>query len=281
MRNREGLASGGGATRTVLPFTLRTRLMSIPVVVITGALTGIGRAAAEAYARAGANLVVSGRDQDAGVELAAELRELGAQAEFVVADVRRNEDMANLVERTVGLFGRLDIAVNNAGTAGTPGPVTDITNEAYAATFDTNVLGTLLSMKHEFRAMLPRRSGSIINVGSTYGLMGFPESSLYVGSKHAVVGITRAAALEGAAYGIRVNAIAPGFTRTALYEKFTGSDDVRKAIDAALPMHRAGTPQEIAEAIVYIGSDKASYLTGQAIVLDGGLMAGWPVLPAG
>lgn len=255
--------------------------MSIPVVVITGALTGIGRAAAVAFAREGANLVVSGRDQDAGVELVAELCELGAQAEFVAADVRRDGDLGNLVERTVGRFGRLDVAVNNAGTAGIPGPIMDITNEAYAATFDTNVLGTLLSMKHEFRAMRPQHSGSIVNVSSTYGLMGFSESTLYVGSKHAVVGITKAAALEGAAHGIRVNAIAPGFTRTALYEKFTGSEDVRKAVDAVLPMRRAGTPQEIAEAILYIGSDKASYLTGQTIVVDGGLMAGWPVLPAG
>lgn len=255
--------------------------MPTPVVLITGALTGIGRAAAAAYARERANLIVSGRHQDVGVELAAELSESGAQAEFVLADVRRDEDLENLIERTLERFGRLDIAVNNAGTAGISGPVVDVTNEAYSATFDTNVLGTLLSMKHEFRAMRPRHSGSIINVSSTYGLMGFPESTLYVGSKHAVVGITKAAALEGAAHGIRVNAIAPGFTRTALYETFTRSDDVRKAVDAVLPMRRAGTPQEIAEAILYLGSDKASYLTGQTVVVDGGLMAGWPVLPVG
>jgi NAD(P)-dependent dehydrogenase (short-subunit alcohol dehydrogenase family) len=255
--------------------------MATLVVLVTGALTGIGRAVAGTYAREGANLVVSGRHEDVGVELADELGKLGAQVEFVRADVRRDEDMNNLIARTIERFGRLHVAVNNAGTAGTPGPVTDVTDESYAATFDTNVLGTLLSMKHEFRAMRQQGGGSIINVSSTYGLMGFPDSALYVGSKHAVIGITKAAALEGAPHGIRVNAIAPGFTQTALYERFTASDDVRKAVNSVLPMHRAGTPEEIAEAILFIGSDKASYLTGQTIVLDGGLMAGWPVLPTG
>ncbi|GLX02073.1 SDR family oxidoreductase [Microtetraspora sp. NBRC 16547] len=202
-------------------------------------------------------------------------------AVFVRADVRSDEDVTNLIDRTVDRFSRLDIAFNNAGTEGTPGPVTEVTDESYAATFDTNVLGTLLSMKHEFRVMRPQGGGSIINVSSTFGLMGYPNSALYVGSKHAVIGITKAAALEGAAHGIRVNAIAPGFTQTAMYERFTASDDVREAVNSALPMHRPGTPEEIAAAVLYIGSDKASYLTGQTIILDGGLTAGWPLLSTG
>ncbi|WP_067135674.1 SDR family NAD(P)-dependent oxidoreductase [Microtetraspora malaysiensis] len=255
--------------------------MSTPVVLVTGALTGIGRAVAVAYAREGANLVVSGRHEDVGVELADELGKLGAQVAFVRADVRSNEDMTNLIDRTVERFSHLDIAFNNAGTEGAPGPVTDVTDESYAATFDTNVLGTLLSMKHEFRAMRPQGGGSIINVSSTYGLMGYPNSALYVGSKHAVIGITKAAALEGAAHGIRVNAIAPGFTQTGMYERFTAGDDVREAVNSVLPMHRPGTPEEIAAAVLYIGSDKASYLTGQTIVLDGGLTAGWPLFSTG
>ena len=250
--------------------------MATPVVLVTGALSGIGRAVAVAYAREGAELVVSGRQDDIGAELAAEL---GSRAIYVRADVRRDEEMRDLVDRAVERFGRLDVAFNAAGTAGTPGPVTEITEAAYAAVFDTNVLGTLLSVKHEFRAMRARGGGSIINVSSTYGLMGFPEATLYVGSKHAVIGITRAAALEGAAHGIRVNAIAPGFTRTALYERFTGSQDTRGAVDSVLPMHRPGTPEEIAEAVLFVGSEKASYLTGQTITLDGGLTAGWPVFP--
>jgi len=254
--------------------------MATPVVLITGALTGIGRATAVAYARQGANLIVSGRHDDAGADLAKELNNLGAEAEFVRADVRHDQDVASLIDRTLERFGRLDVAFNNAGTEGTPGPVTGITADSYAATFDTNVLGTLLSIKHEFRAMKPQGGGAIINVSSTYGLIGFPDSALYVGSKHAVIGITKAAALEGAPHGIRVNVIAPGFTRTAMYERVTGSDAVRDAVNSVLPLHRAGTPEEIAEAVLYAGSDKASYLTGQTITLDGGLMAGWPLFPA-
>jgi len=254
--------------------------MAAPVVLITGALTGIGRATALAYARESASLVISGRHPDAGTELAKELNDLGAQAEFVRADVRHDQDMENLIDRTLERFGRLDVALNNAGTEGAPGPVTGITAESYAATFDTNVLGTLLSIKYEFRAMKPQGSGSIINVSSTYGLMGFPDSALYVGSKHAIVGITKAAALEGAPHGIRVNAIAPGFTQTAMYERVTGSDAIRGAVNSVLPLHRAGTPEEIAEAVRYAGSPRSSYLTGQTITLDGGLMAGWPLFPA-
>ena len=251
-----------------------------PVVLITGALTGIGRATALTYARQGASLAVSGRHPEAGAELAKELTELGAEAEFVRADVRHDDELENLVDRTLERFGRLDIAFNSAGTEGSPGPVTGITGDSYAATFDTNVLGTLLSLKHEFRAMTAQGSGSIINVSSTYGQMGFPASALYVGSKHAIIGITKTAALEGAPHGIRVNAIAPGFTQTAMYERVTGSADVRAAVNSVLPLHRAGTPEEIAAAVLYIGSGQASYLTGQTITLDGGLMAGWPLFPA-
>ncbi|MEU6520572.1 glucose 1-dehydrogenase [Streptomyces sp. NPDC046978] len=254
--------------------------MSDPVVLITGALTGIGRATALAYARQGANLVVSGRHQEVGEQFARELSDLGAPAEFVRADVRFEADVKNLVDRAVARFGRIDVAVNNAGTAGTPGPVAYVTDDDYHATFDTNVKGTLLCLKHEFRVMRKQGGGSIVNVSSVYGLMGYPEATLYVGSKHAVVGFTKAAALEGAAHGIRVNAIAPGFTRTALYEQFTGDDSAREAVDSVLPMHRAGTPEEIAEALQYLGSDKASYLNGHVLTVDGGLMAGGPLLPS-
>ncbi|MGW5256367.1 SDR family NAD(P)-dependent oxidoreductase [Streptomyces sp. NPDC004012] len=253
--------------------------MPAPVVLITGALTGIGRATALAYARQGANLVVSGRHQDVGEQLARELGDLGAQAEFVRADVRSDADVENLADRAVDRFGRLDVAFNNAGTEGTPGPVTEVTDESYQATFDTNVKGTLLCLKHEFRVMREQGGGSIVNVSSTFGLMGYPGATLYVGSKHAVTGITKAAALEGAAHGIRVNAVAPGYTRTAMYERFTGDDTARDAVDSVLPLHRAGTPDEIAEAVQYLGSEKASYITGHVLTVDGGLMAGGPLLP--
>jgi len=158
--------------------------MSNQVVLITGALTGIGRATAVAFAETGADVVISGRHADEGQKLAAELRTLGASAEFVQADVRRESDVRNLVDPTVSRFGRLDAAVNNAGTEGKPGTFTDQTAETYAATFDTNVLGTLLSMKYELRVMLPQKHGSIINVSSTYGRSGAPGAVLYVGSKN-------------------------------------------------------------------------------------------------
>src|SRR5467141_3417504 len=184
--------------------------MSSPVVLITGALTGIGRAAAVIFAQEGARIVVSGRRDKQGQELVAELQGLGAEAIFVRSDVRKDEDVRNLVDQTVKRFGRLDIAVNNAGTEGSPGLLTDQTAESYAATFDTNVLGTLLSMKHELRVMLPQGSGSIVNVSSTYGHTGAAGASVYAASKHAVEGLTKSAALEAASSGVRVNMVAPG-----------------------------------------------------------------------
>src|SRR6202011_1315060 len=164
---------------TAVTLNLRRNVMKNPVVLITGALTGIGRAAAIIFAREGAQIVVSGRRDKQGQELVAELQGLGAEAIFVRTDVRKDEDVRNLVDQTVKRFGRLDVAVNNAGTEGTPGPVTEQTGETYAATFDTNVLGTLLSMKHELRVMLPQESGSIVNVSSAYGSVGAAGASVY------------------------------------------------------------------------------------------------------
>src|SRR5580704_9935508 len=190
--------------------------MSNPVVLITGALTGIGRATALAFANEGARIVVSGRRDDAGQALVTELRAIGAEAEFIRADIRHESDVQNLVDKTVARFGRLDVAVNNAGTEGKPGPLTAQTAESYAATFDTNVLGTVLSLKHELRVMQAQGHGSIINLSSTMGHKGAPGASMYVASKHAVEGLTKAAALEGAAFGVRVNAVAPGPVETEI-----------------------------------------------------------------
>src|SRR5580704_2365705 len=174
--------------------------MNTQVVLITGALTGIGRAAAIAFAQDGARVVVSGRRDKEGQELAGGLKGLGAEAIFVPTDVRNEDAVRDLVDRTVASFGRIDVAVNCAGTEGKPGPVTEQTAETYAATFDTNVLGTLLSMKHEMRVMLARGSGSIVNVSSTYGRTGAAGASIYAASKHAVEGLTKSAALEAAAF---------------------------------------------------------------------------------
>jgi NAD(P)-dependent dehydrogenase (short-subunit alcohol dehydrogenase family) len=247
--------------------------MSKPVVLITGALTGIGRATAFAFAQEGARVVVSGRRDDAGEALAIELRATGAEVEFIRADVRHENDVQNLVDKTVARFGRLDVAVNNAGTEGKPGPVTEQTAESYAATFDTNVLGVVLSMKHELRVMQAQGSGSIVNLSSTAGQRGVAGASLYTASKHAVEGLTKSAALEGAAFGVRVNAIAPGPIETAMLDRFTGNADRKAGLVAGVPLKRAGRPEEIADAIVFVASAKASFITGQVIAVNGGKTA--------
>ena len=247
--------------------------MSHPVVLITGALTGIGRATALAFAREGARIVVSGRRDDEGRKLAAELQKLGAEAEFMRSDVRHEEDVRNLIDKTVSLFGRLDVAVNCAGTEGTPGPVTEQSAETYAATFDTNVLGTLLSMKHEMRVMLAQGSGSIVNMSSTYGRRGAAGASLYSASKHAVEGLTKSAALEAAPSGVRVNMVAPGPIDTGMLKRFTGTDEKKAGLTATVALKRLGRPEEVAQTIVFLASDKASFITGASYAVDGGKSA--------
>src|SRR6266581_2667752 len=221
--------------------------MKNKVILITGALTGIGRATAIAFSREGAHVVVCGRHDDAGNALVTELRAVGAEAEYIHADVRHEDDVKGLVDRTIKRFGRLDVAVNNAGTEGKPGPVTEQTAETYAAAFDTNVLGTVLSMKHELRAMQGQRHGSIINLSSTMG--------------------------HKAAPGVRVNAVAPGPIETGMLNRFTGSDERKAGLIAGVPLKRAGEPEEIAKSIVFLSSDRASFITGATIAVDGGKTA--------
>jgi NAD(P)-dependent dehydrogenase (short-subunit alcohol dehydrogenase family) len=247
--------------------------MSSPVVLITGALTGIGRATAVIFAREGARVVVSGRREQEGKKLEKELRELGAEVEFVKTDVRHDDDIRTLIDKTVARFGRLDIAVNNAGTEGLRGLVTEQTAESYAATFDTNVLGVLLSMKHELRVMLPQGSGSIVNISSTYGSVGAAGASVYVASKHAVEGLTKSAALEVAGTGVRVNVIAVGTTDTGMLTRFTNTDENKAALVSTVPLKRLATPEEIGHVIAFVASANASYMTGSSIPVDGGKLA--------
>jgi NAD(P)-dependent dehydrogenase (short-subunit alcohol dehydrogenase family) len=245
--------------------------MDKPVVLITGALTGIGRATAVAFAKKGAKaIVVAGRRDDAGKALADELRARGSEADFIHADVRNEDEVRALVSETVARFGRLDVAVNNAGTEGQVGPITEQTAETYAATFDTNVLGVILSMKHEVRAMQGQGSGSIVNISSTYGHEGAAGASVYVGSKHAVEGITKSVALEIAASGIRVNGVAPGPTDTGMLTRFTGTPENKAALVTGVPMARLGLSEEVADGVVFISSDEAAFITGHILNVDGG-----------
>ena len=248
--------------------------MSTPTVLITGALTGIGRATALAFAREGANVVVSGGREEAGQQLAAELRALGVKAEFLRADVTDEAQVQSLVSQTVERFGRLDIAVNNAGVEGELGPIAGQTAANYRATFDTNVLGTLLGLKHQIPVMLKQGGGSIINLSSIAGQVGMAGASVYVASKHAVEGLTKSAALEVAAAGVRVNAVAPGPVETAMLTRFTGgSEEAKAGLFGMMPAKRGAQPEEIAQTIVFLASDKARFLTGQCIAVDGGYTA--------
>ena len=245
-----------------------------PVVLITGALTGIGRATAVAFAKEGASIVASGRREAEGKALEAELRSLGAEAAFIRADVRHDDEVRILVDQTVARFGRIDSAVNAAGTEGQQGPLIDQSSESYAATFDTNVLGTLLSLKHELRVMQAQGHGSIINISSTYGHEGAAGAAVYAASKHAVEGLTKSAALEGARSGVRVNAVAPGPTETGMLNRFTGTAERKAALAKTVPLGRVGEPGEIARAAVFLASEKASFITGQILTADGGKTAG-------
>jgi NAD(P)-dependent dehydrogenase (short-subunit alcohol dehydrogenase family) len=247
--------------------------MNIQVVLITGGLTGIGRATALAFAKEGAQVVVSGRRDEEGHSVVSEIRKAGAEAEFIRADVRREEDVRNLIDKTVERFGRLDVAVNTAGTEGVAGPVTEQTADSYAATFDTNVLGTLLSMKHELRVMLPQKHGCIVNISSTYGHTGALGASVYSASKHAVEGLTKSAALEAAEMGVRVNAVAPGPIETPMLDRIANTDERKAGVVSNVPLKRVGKPEEVAQAIVFVSSDKASFITGVSYLVDGGKTA--------
>lgn len=248
--------------------------MNHPVVLITGALTGIGRATAVAFAKEGARLVVSGRREEAGQTLAGELRALGAEAEFLRADVRFETEVRSLIEQTIARFGRIDMAINNAGIEGQIAPIVDQSIDNYETTFATNVLGTLLSIKYEMSAMLPQGAGSIVNLSSIAGQVGMAGASVYVASKHAVEGLTKTAALEGAAFGVRVNAVAPGPVATEMFERFVSSNGEAKArLLSTIPAKRAASTEEIAQTIMFLASDKANYLTGQCLAVDGGYTA--------
>lgn len=240
-------------------------------VLITGALAGIGRATAFAFAQEGANIVISGRKNEIGESLAKELRTSGVDAVFIRADVRYEEEVKSLIDNTIKRFGHLDVAVNNAGTEGLPVSIIDETLENYHVTFDTNVLGVFLCLKYELKVMMEQGSGCVINLSSIAGHTGVPGASIYCATKHAVEGFTKVAALEAAAANVRVNAVAPGPISTDMFERFTGTEENKAAFLEMVPLKRAGLPEEVAHTIVFLASDKASYITGKVLGIDGGM----------
>jgi NAD(P)-dependent dehydrogenase (short-subunit alcohol dehydrogenase family) len=245
-------------------------------VLITGGTSGIGKATALAFAKEGANVVVSGRRVTEGEQVAQEITSTGGSALFVQADVAREEDIIALVGKTTETFGGLDIAFNNAGVEGKFGPLTtEQTVEHYDYVCDINIRGVLLSMKHEIAAMLRSGGGAIVNNASIGGHIGFQGSSVYVASKWAVLGLTKTAALEFARQGVRVNSISPGTVQTEMFDRAFGEGETerKKTLATQNPIGRIGTPEEIASAVLWLSSPGAAFTTGQDIIVDGGYTA--------
>ena len=244
------------------------------VAIVTGASAGIGRATALALAAEGATVVVADVDDVRGQQVATELTDKGASALFIHTDVTDDAQVAGLVAKTVEAFGGLDLAVNNAGIEGTPAITHECTPENWNRTLAVNLTGVWSCMRHEIPRMLERGGGSIVNLASVAGLVGFASIPAYTASKHGIVGLTKTAALEYAEAGIRVNAVCPGVIDTEMVERFTGgAPEAEAAMVATEPVGRLGRPEEIADAIVWLCSDRSSFTTGQAIAVDGGFVA--------
>jgi NAD(P)-dependent dehydrogenase (short-subunit alcohol dehydrogenase family) len=243
------------------------------VVLITGGTSGIGTSTAEAFAKDGAQVVITGRRDDKGVEVVEKIRGNGGQATFIKTDVQKAEDVKNMVAKTVLIYGRLDYAVNNAGVEQNFAPLPGQTEDDYQFIMDTNVKGVWLSLKEEIPAILESGGGAIVNISSVFGVVGMAMGPLYVASKHAVIGLTKSVALEYAQKGIRVNAVLPGAIETPMIDRFARDEETRKYLSSLHPVGRVGKPEEVAEAILWLCSDRASFVTGESVRVDGGFTA--------
>ena len=249
------------------------------VVLITGGGSGIGKATAIRFGAEGAKVIIGNRNEQAGQEVVKKITDAGGIASFKKTDVTKAEDVKALVDHTVSLYGRLDAAFNNAGTEGTPSPLAEDTEENFHHIFDANVKGVWLSMKYEIETMLSHGGGSIVNVSSIAGLIGFPQLGMYTASKHAVLGLTKAAAIEYGSQGIRINAVSPAAIETDMLNRFAGGgspEEKQQTLDGMKAMHpigRLGKPEEIAGAVIWLCSDDASFMLGQSVTVDGGFTA--------
>ncbi|HRK02187.1 MAG TPA: SDR family oxidoreductase [Oligoflexia bacterium] len=244
------------------------------VALVTGAASGIGRATAIAFAKSGANVVVADVLEKGGTETASMIDALGRKALFVRCDVSDTQNVKDLVRRTVEKFGRLDFAFNNAGIEDTPASTTECTEDNWHKTIDINLKGVWLCMKYEIPELLKQGGGAIVNCSSIAGLIGFSGIPAYTASKHGVIGLTKTAALEYSKSSIRVNAVCPGVIQTPMIDRFTqGSAEAKAQLTAGAPMGRVGLPEEIANAVLWLCSDSASYMTGQTMTIDGGWVA--------
>lgn len=243
------------------------------VALVTGGSVGIGKASAIAYAQKGAAVVICSRNQELGEETAHHITEVGGEVIYIKADVSKAKDVEALINETVKHYGRLDYALNNAGINPTFAPITDWDEDSWDSVINTNLKGVWLCMKFEI-PMIKKNGGAIVNMASVFGMVGFPEASVYIASKSGVVGLTKSAALEYAKSGIRINAICPGVIRTPLVESLIESDpQAESQLSGLHPMGRMGTPEEIAEAVVWLSSDAASFVTGHTMIIDGGVFA--------
>ncbi len=244
------------------------------VAIITGGTSGIGAVTAKRFADEGANVVLTGRRADEGNAVAKRINDEGGSATFVKTDIRNSDEVSNMVSKTVEIYGRLDYAVNNAGIEQYMKPLVDQTEKVYDLVMNTNVKGVWLSMREEIPAMLESGGGSIVNMSSMAGKVGFPNMTVYVASKHAVIGLTKSAALEYAGENIRVNSVLPGLIETPMTDRFVqGKEEAAKYLESLHPVGRLGKASEIAEACVWLCSDKSSYVTGASIEVDGGFTA--------
>ncbi|MCP3727826.1 glucose 1-dehydrogenase [Paraburkholderia sp. CNPSo 3272] len=241
------------------------------IALVTGASSGIGRASAVELARRGAKVVVAARRKDELHQLVQQISAQGGGASACVADVSKEADIKRLVDYAVQTYGRLDIAFNNAGTEGVFAPLVEQDSERFDMVFELNVRGVLNSMKYEAQVMLEQGSGSIINNASMGGLIGFANASVYIASKHAVVGMTKSASIEWFRQGIRVNALCPGLIETPFHHRgIWPSAEVQQQFAAGTPAGRWGTAQEMATIVAFLASDDSSYVSGHALVADGG-----------